>query len=65
MQQQGGKCRLLGGFPSPGRVLPGEGGEGGDNIRESGDEFMVEVTEAKEGVDHFDRFWWGPSRNGR
>ena len=65
MRQQGGECHLLRGFPYPGKILTSEGSEGGDNIRESRDEFSVKVTETKESTDSFDRFRWRPGHNGR
>ena len=44
--------------PCPGVVFVSQGSEGGNDIREVGDELLIEVTESKEGADDFDSFGW-------
>ena len=43
------KCCLLVRFPDPGVPLFGEIQEGASDVREGGDELLVEVTKSKEG----------------
>ena len=58
------KCCLLVRFPDPGVPLFGEIQEGASDVREGGDELLVEVTKSKEGSYSLDICWGRPFSDG-
>ena len=62
--QQHRKGILLVRSPSPGLVFTSQCGEGGYNVRETGDELAIKITKYKEGADSCDSFGQRPSHNG-
>ena len=52
---EGVKCLLLEGCPSPWLVLSSEEVEGGDDMGEIGNEFVIEIGKSKERKNAFDK----------